>query len=136
MTSDDELRSFLDYIARHEGTANRPNRGYDTTLGYGRYLPGGKETDLSSKSLAEVSRLQKQMLANPDNPFNSSAAGRYQIVNKTLRGLVDKLGLDWNDKFSPQCRIEWVLPSQERVGMIRPAFVRNGRDLAIVRQVR
>lgn len=86
---------FLDLIAKAEGTAG-PN-GYNTSLGYGRFTGG--EKNLTGMTLDEVAALQKQMLAHPDNHFNSSALGRYQIVGKTMRGLRGQMGLKGDELF-------------------------------------
>lgn len=90
---------MLGLIRRAEGTAG-PN-GYNTSLGYGAYLPGGQEQNLTSKTLNEILELQKGMLAHPDNTYNSSALGAYQIVSKTLRSLIEEMGLTGNELFSP-----------------------------------
>lgn len=89
-------KGFLDLIAYAEGTDK--GRGYNETLGYGAFTGGPVE--LISMSLREVLELQKKMLAHPDNDFNSSAAGRYQIVSKTLESLIAKLGLSKDQKFT------------------------------------
>ena len=80
---------FLDLVAKAEGTPK--GRGYNETLAYGR-LTGGP-VNLTGMTLDEVDALQTRMLRHPANRWNSSAAGRYQIVRKTLRALRHKLGL-------------------------------------------
>lgn len=94
--------SFLDLIARAEGTAGAAGGGYNTTLGYGRFLPGGTEQNLTSMTLDQVRALQTSMLSNPANSFNSSAAGRYQITRSTLDDLRTKLGLSGSELYDPQ----------------------------------
>lgn len=89
-------KGILDHIARSEGTSGRGD--YNASLGYGRFLPGGKEQNLTGKSLNEILALGKHMRGRPGNP-NSSALGRYQIVGQTLRGLMAKLGLSGNELF-------------------------------------
>ena len=91
-------KGFLSLIGAAEGTDK--GRGYNETLGYGKFTGG--PVDLVNMSLREVLTLQKQMLAHPANDFNSSAVGRYQIVSKTLEGLIGKLGLSLDQKFSPE----------------------------------
>lgn len=86
-------KPFLDYVARAEGTAGGKNNGYDVTLANGALLPGGKEQDLTKMTLDQIDAMQSGMLRHPGNRWNSSAAGRYQIVQKTLRGLRRDLGL-------------------------------------------
>jgi uncharacterized protein YukE/muramidase (phage lysozyme) len=100
-------KGVLDHIARSEGTAHRANGGYDTSLGYGRYLPGGQEQTLTTKTLDEILALGNHMRRQPGNP-NSSAMGRYQIVGDTLRDQMRKLGLKGTDLFDEK--------TQDRIG--------------------
>lgn len=100
-------KDLLDHIARSEGTAHRANGGYDTSLGYGRYLPGGQEQTLTTKTLDEILALGNHMRRQPGNP-NSSAMGRYQIVGDTLRDQMRKLGLKGTDLFDEK--------TQDRIG--------------------
>lgn len=88
-------RGILDLIGYAEGTDK--GRGYNETLGYGAFTGG--PVNLTSMSINDVLALQKRMLAHPDNTYNSSAVGRYQIVSKTLSGLVQELGLSGNELF-------------------------------------
>lgn len=90
-------RGILDLIGFAEGTDK--GRGYNETLGYGKFTGG--DVDLVNMTLREVRELQRKMLAHPDNSFNSSALGRYQIVGQTLDGLVKSLGLSWDEQFTP-----------------------------------
>lgn len=89
------MRGFLDFIGAAEGTDR--GRGYNETLGYGRFTGG--PVDLTSMTLDEVDALQTRMLRHPENHFNSSAAGRYQIVQRTLRSLRSQLGLSGSERF-------------------------------------
>ena len=93
-----DYKAVLDHIAESEGTAHRVGGGYNTSLGYGRYLPGGKEQNLTEKTLNEVSALGHHMRRQPGNP-NSSALGRYQIVGDTMRGLMKRMGLKGDELF-------------------------------------
>jgi murein DD-endopeptidase MepM/ murein hydrolase activator NlpD len=103
----------LDLIAQAEGTYNT---GYNTSLGFGKFLPGGREMNLTGMTLSQVLAAQQGMLNHPDNNFNSSAMGRYQIVSTTLRGAAEGLGLDLQTtKFDPatQDRMAmWILEKQ------------------------
>jgi murein DD-endopeptidase MepM/ murein hydrolase activator NlpD len=89
------MGTFLDFIGQAEGTDR--GRGYNETLGYGKFTGG--PVDLVNMTLDEVDALQTKMLAHPENNFNSSAAGRYQIVRRTLRSLRQQLGLKGDEKF-------------------------------------
>lgn len=84
-----DLASALDLLGTSEGTDR--GRGYNETLGYGAYTGGPVE--LTTMTLGQVKELQREMLAHPDNSWNSSAVGRYQIVGKTLRKLQQEMGL-------------------------------------------
>jgi TP901 family phage tail tape measure protein len=88
-------KGILDLIGFVEGTDK--GRGYNETLGYGAYTGG--PVNLINMTLKEVRALQKQMLAHPDNTYNSSAVGRYQIVGQTLQGLMDQFGLSGDELF-------------------------------------
>ncbi|MBL0937168.1 MAG: hypothetical protein IBJ07_20710 [Rhizobiaceae bacterium] len=86
---------MLDLIGYAEGTDK--GRGYNETLGYGKFT-GGDRT-LVTMTLDQIDAMQTGMLRHPDNNFNSSAAGRYQITQRTLRGLRDQLGLSGDEFF-------------------------------------
>lgn len=82
-------RPLLGLIGLFEGTDK--GRGYNETLAYGKLVDGvrtkgkGPAVNLVEMTLEEVLALQQKMLKDPDNKWNSSAVGRYQIVGKTLR---------------------------------------------------
>jgi len=82
-------RPMLDLIGRSEGTDK--GRGDNEVLAYGAYTGGDRE--LVSMTLDEIDHLQTAMLQHPENGFNSSALGRYQIVCTTLRKIRSKLKL-------------------------------------------
>lgn len=90
--------AMLSLIGRAEGT-DKTGNGYNTSLANGALLPGGKEMNLTSMSVGEIRQLQQQMLQSPNNRWNSSAIGRYQVVGKTLQGLIDRGVVSVNDKF-------------------------------------
>lgn len=97
-TASGNITPVLDLIGHTEGT----DRGasYNETLGYGAYTGG--PVNLTSMTLDEVDKLQGQMLRHPNNSWNSSAVGRYQIVRTTLRSLKKQLGLSGKEKFTPE----------------------------------
>ncbi len=103
----------LDAIAQAEGTYNT---GYNTSLGHGAYLPGGREMNLTSMTLSQVLDAQRGMLNHPDNNFNSSAMGRYQIVSTTLRDAARNLGMDLEttkfDQATQDRMAMWILEKQ------------------------
>lgn len=103
----DGLRGLLDRISLGEGTSDAKarakgyNSGYDVTLGYGAYHRQTSKP-ISEMTLAEVKRLQDEMLRHPANVHNSSAVGKYQIVGKTLRSLQEQMGLRDDEVYSPE----------------------------------
>lgn len=101
-------KNILDLIAVAEGTEGTSlSRGYNTTLGYGAFTDGPQ--NLIQMTLNEVLQLQKEMLRHPDNTFNSSAVGRYQIVSITLEDLMGQMGLTGNELFSPALQDQMAL---------------------------
>lgn len=88
-------RPALDLIGYTEGTDE--GRGYNETLAYGK-LTGGP-VDLVGMTLDQVDALQTRMLSHPANVWNSSAAGRYQIVRTTLREIRETLSLTGKEKY-------------------------------------
>lgn len=79
-----QLAAIRDLIGKYES----PN-GYDI-------LSGGTPWGLSKMSVADVMKLQDDMLAKG---YKSTAVGKYQIIKGTLQGLVKELNIDPNAKF-------------------------------------
>lgn len=100
--ADAAKKGLRDLIGYAEGTDK--GRGYNETLDYGRWTGG--DVNLVAMTLDEVLALQAKMLADPanraayGNGTGSSAVGRYQIVSKTLRGLMAQMGLSGSELFS------------------------------------
>ncbi|WP_152529629.1 hypothetical protein [Aliihoeflea sp. 2WW] len=111
--------NMLDLIGAAEGTDK--GRGYNETLGYGAYTGGAR--NLTGMTLDQIDAMQTQMLRHPKNSFNSSAAGRYQIVQKTLRGLRSELGLSGDRLFDEATQDE----------LARALLRRRGNDVAGLR---
>jgi len=61
-------------------------------------MVGGQKMDLTNMSIADVMNMQQQRIASGQN----SAAGKYQIINSTLKGLVAEGGIDTSAKFDQQ----------------------------------
>lgn len=93
-------RPMLDLLGKAEGTDPPRGRGYNETLAYGAYTGG--PVNLVSMSLQTVDDLQSQMLRHPRNTWNSSAAGRYQIVRTTRRRIEDRLGISRTELFNEE----------------------------------
>src|SRR5690606_25332141 len=82
-------RPLLDLIGHAEGTDRE--RGYNETLAYGAFTGG--DVDPVTMTLEGIDALQTGLLRHPQNRFNSSALGRYQIVRTTLRAIRKTLKL-------------------------------------------
>jgi muramidase (phage lysozyme) len=113
-------RGMLDLIGYAEGTDK--GRGYNESLGYGAYTGGNK--NLVQMTLDEIDALQTAMLRHPNNGLNSSALGRYQIVQKTLRGLRERLGLGGGELFDKDMQDRLAQELLRRRGN-DPAGLRN-----------
>jgi muramidase (phage lysozyme) len=61
-------------------------------------MVGGQKMDLTNMSIADVMNMQSNRKAAGMN----TAAGKYQIINSTLQGLVAEGGIDTNAKFDQQ----------------------------------
>lgn len=100
--------STLAAISMAEGTFQGGRINYDDMLGH----PGGKlgtpPKPISQMSLSELDKWQTQMLRNPNNKWNSSAAGAFQITRSNVRDLTNRWGLDPNTTLFDQ-------PMQERM---------------------
>lgn len=83
---------LLDLVASKEAT----NAGGDP---YTSYYPSSYNPSLTSMTLTEVARWQKELVReNVRKGFvNSSASGRYQFVQATLQEAIDSVGLDRNN---------------------------------------
>ena len=99
--------ALLDAIAG--GESFQKNEGY-TTINQGtsagkivgasdtaKHILGDKDlTDLTLRELVELQSLEK---GNENRIF---AAGRYQIIPETMEYAIDRAGLSFDDKFSPE----------------------------------
>ena len=95
---------ILDLIGKHE-SAGDYNRVYSRQ--------GIKRADLTNMTIKEVLQWQKEYVAN-GSP--SSAAGKYQIIPKTLRGLVKEMGLTGHEKFDAAMQDKMALHLMEGRG--------------------
>ena len=105
-------RPLLDLIAQAECRGN-----------YNAYFGNASNTEVkfTEMSVAEVLDWQKAFVAQ-GNP--SSAAGRYQIINTTLAGLVQELDLQGSEMFDEAMQDRLALALLERRGVV--AYI-NGR---------
>lgn len=80
--SGDPLRALLDFIAKYESGGN-----YDAYYAHARNTSDPK---LTAMTIADVRKFQERYVAEGSA---SSAAGRYQIIRKTLDSLVASLNI-------------------------------------------
>jgi muramidase (phage lysozyme) len=104
---------ILSLIGQTEGTDR--GDGYNETLGYGAYTGG--DVNLVGMTLDQIDALQTKMLRHPDNSWNSSAIGRYQIVRKTLRNLRKEMGLSGSELFDEDMQDRLALQLLEGRGL-------------------
>lgn len=87
-------------IAQAEGTMGRNGQiNYDDMLGHPGGPLGTPPKPISSMTIAELLDWQTQMLRNPNNHFNSSAAGAFQIVRSNIRAALAEGRIQMTDKF-------------------------------------
>lgn len=82
---------------------------------YNAYFSNARNTsiDFTNMSVAEVMQWQADFIAEGNA---SSAVGRYQIINTTLSGLVDKLAIDKKQKFDENTQDLLAIALLERRG--------------------
>jgi len=85
----DNARPILDFIGHKEAPL-----GYGQVYGKSKVQP---PRDITTMSINEVLAWQDASVAAGSK---SSAAGRYQVIRKTLRGLMGQLGLSGDEVFS------------------------------------
>jgi hypothetical protein len=112
---------FHSAISRAEGTTDAKAQaagfasGYDVPLGYGKY--GKPSKPLTEMTLKEAYDFGNQIRKNPDNPHNSSALGKFQIVGSTLKDVMGAAGLSWDDTFSAENQQKLANAIAERQGV-------------------
>ncbi|UIY29185.1 D-Ala-D-Ala carboxypeptidase family metallohydrolase [Neorhizobium galegae] len=107
------VEPILGLIGGAEGSDSTD--GYNATLANGE-LTGGKQ-NLVGMTLGQIDELQTKMLEHPGNRWNSSALGRYQIVQKTLRGLKAEMGLTDDMPFTKELQDRMAIQLLERRGL-------------------
>lgn len=96
-----KAQGILDLIGKHESGDN-----YNIVY-------GGKIIGLTQMTVKEVSDWQRAN--NPSGPA-TAAAGRYQIINKTLNDLIDVMGLNGREKFNEQIQDDMAYELLKRRG--------------------
>lgn len=94
--------AFLDLVASRESAGD-----YNATLMNGKFTGGPR--NLIGMTLDQIDSMQSSMLKHTLNTFNSSAVGRYQIVQSTLRGLKKEFGLSGDTLFTPKLQDELAM---------------------------
>lgn len=118
---DDQTRNLLDMIGEAEGA------GYNTLYSNAQRRYGVVPT---SMTISEVQQLQRRM----GRELGSSAFGKYQIMQSTLRDAVKAMGLSGDEVFTPELQdriaTEFLLPRRgydryRRGEMSSSAFLRE-----------
>ena len=107
-------RPLLNLIADVESRGN-----YNAYFG----SPNNSSIDFTKMSVAEVMQWQKDHAASG---ALSTAVGRYQIIDTTLSGLVNRLALDPNQKFDSTMQDRLAIALLERRGATE--YVNNQID--------
>lgn len=108
-TSTTKLKALLDVIAEKES-----NKNYNAYFSKPNNRTKPKLTDMS---VNEVLAWQKDFLARTG--LESSAAGKYQIVSGTLRGLTRRLGIKGSEKFDPAMQDRMGIELLKRRGLAK-----------------
>ena len=96
------VSSLLNLIGRVESNGN-----YNVSW-------GGKVANFTNMSVNQVLEWQRQFV-NGGSP--SSAVGKYQIIRKTLMGLKSRMGLNGNERFTPQLQDQMALELLKQRGL-------------------
>ena len=106
-------KTVLDAVAVNEGTSET---GYNTEYAYGKYS-GGRTKKFRDMTVNEVYKHQEGMRdKQKGNKLISSAAGRYQMLQATLKEEMGKAGLDpTKEKFTPELQDKLILQRLKRM---------------------
>lgn len=97
-------KPLLHVIAKAESKGN-----YNAYFGN----PGNSSIDFTSMSIAQVMQWQSDFVKEGNL---SSAVGKYQIIDTTLAGLVNQLGIDVNQPFNQDTQDKLAIALLERRG--------------------
>lgn len=86
-------------IAQAEGTMKGGKINYDDMLGHPGGVLGTPPKPISQMTITELLDWQTQMLRNPNNKWDSSAAGAFQIVSTNIRAALKEGRLKPTDVF-------------------------------------
>jgi muramidase (phage lysozyme) len=99
--SSGNYKPLLDAIGRSEGTIRNPGGAYNATYGFGAY-GNTKGMNLTNQTIEQIEQVQRNIHDDPRNTANTSAIGKYQFEQGTLKNLVRQLGISQSTTFSPQ----------------------------------
>ena len=99
------LKPLLSLIAKGESSGN-----YNAYFGHG----SNTSIDFTKMSIADVQKWQAKYVQQGSA---SSAVGKYQIVDTTLSGLVQRLGIDTKQKFDQRMQDKLAIALIERRGV-------------------
>jgi muramidase (phage lysozyme) len=108
LRDDPRAARILDFISGPESGGN-----YNAVFGRGK-----SNHDLSQYTVAEIVA-GKHLNAIGGKVRGQSATGRYQFINKTLRGLVDEVGLTGSERFTPELQDKLAIQLLKRRGYDR-----------------
>lgn len=113
------VQDILNYIGEHESQGNY------NALVYGRKGTNTpSETDLTDMTIGEVQEYQRGMYSRG---HASSAVGKYQFIQKTLRNLVNQSpDIDMDTKFTPEVQDKLATALLKEKGL--DAFLRGEMD--------
>lgn len=113
---DMDYTRLLDTIAKGESTGN-----YNAYYGNVR----NQSIDFTSMSVAQVQEWQRNYV---NSGSRSSAVGKYQFIQTTLRGLIEELDVDVNTPFDEGLQDRLALTLLERRGLSRYLAGELSRD--------
>lgn len=131
----------LDAIIRAEGTARgrggKPADPFQTVLGYGKY--GTPPKPLTDMTLQEAYRFGQDVVRPAHRADKggqgSSALGAFQIVGSTMKAMMARAGLGWDDKFSAENQIKLAQEIRKTQGFgAWEGFKFHPNELAIARR--
>lgn len=94
------LSSVYGAISQAEGTMRGGQINYDDMLGHPGGVLGTPPKPISQMTVTELLDWQTQMLRNPNNKWNSSAAGAFQIVRSNILAAVQEGRIKPTDTFN------------------------------------
>ena len=106
---------LLDAVGRSEGTARNVGGAYNATYGFGAY-GNTKGMNLTGQTIEQIEQVQRNIHDDPNNRANTSAIGKYQFEQSTLKGLVRQLGLAQNTLFTPQVQDQLAIQDMKNRG--------------------